>query len=165
MAHTVLLENREYLFILLILFIDILNVILINTTDVRKITQEIYVILIIVIISTHSLFLLNRFNFLYLRRSFILFLFAIVFHSSYYADGILWKQHKKLQIERGVSIQWSVKRTNNDLPNTTQTKDWATQYSQTSSPITISITFVLNLYSALAENCSDIFRSSPKRQR
>jgi hypothetical protein len=101
MAHTVLLENREYLFILLILFIDILNVILINTTDVRKITQEIYVILIIVIISTHSLFLLNRFNFLYLRRSFILFLFVFVFHMSYCADDILWKkQPVKISVGR-----------------------------------------------------------------
>ena len=72
-----------------ILFIDILYVIIINTTDVRKTTQEIYVIFIIVIISTHSLFLLNWSNFLYLRRSFILFLFAIVFHRSYYADAIL----------------------------------------------------------------------------
>ena len=37
--------------------------------------------------------------------------------------------------------------TNNDLPHTTKkNKDWATQYSQTSSRTRILITFVLNLY-------------------
>jgi hypothetical protein len=68
---------------------DILNFIIISTTDVKKITQEIYIKFLIVIISTHSLFPLNWSNSLYLLRSFILFLFVIMFHRSFYADDIL----------------------------------------------------------------------------
>ena len=71
---------------------DILNFIIISTIDVKKITQEIYIKFLIVIISTHSLFPLNWSNSLYLLRSFILFLFVIMFHRSFYADDILWKK-------------------------------------------------------------------------